>query len=57
MTMMNKHGHSNKTYRFTIELETTTAKAMQESSSLLSIETVVNPAAPSVFHSEYDNFD
>ena len=58
----------SKTYRFTMdlqwqvhgfttELETATAKAMQESLSLLSNESVVNTAAPSVFHSEFDNFD
>lgn len=29
---------------------------MQESLSLLSTDIVVNPAAPSVFHFEFDNF-
>ena len=54
--MLNRLGHS-ETYRFTMELETAIAKALQESSSLLSTQVVVNPAAPSVFHSEFDNFD
>ena len=33
------------------------AKALQKSSNLLSTKIVVNPVAPSVFHSEFDNFD
>ena len=37
--------------------ETATAKAMQESSSLASTESVVNHAIPPQFHSEFDNFD
>ena len=33
------------------------AKALQGSSNLLSTKIVVNPAAPSVFRSEFGNFD
>ena len=32
-------------------------KALQESSNILSPQIVVNPAAPSVFHSEFDNLE
>ena len=46
-----------KLHRFTMELKTAIAKAMQEFSSLLSIEIVINPAAPLVFHSEFGTFD
>ena len=42
--MLNRLGHS-ETYRFALKLETATAKEMQESSNLLSLQIVVNPAA------------
>ena len=54
--MLNRLGHS-ETYRFTLEHETAIAKALQESSSLLSVPIVVGPDAPSVFHTEFDHFD
>ena len=40
-----------------MELKTAVAKAMQEFSSLLSAEIVINPAAPLVFHSKFGTFD
>ena len=46
-TMLNRLGHS-ETYRFTQELETTIAKVFQGSSSLLSTQIVVNPAATQI---------
>ena len=52
--MLNRLGHS-ETYRVTLEFETAIAKALQESSNLLSTQIVVNPAAPSVLHSEFGN--
>ena len=42
--MLNRLGHS-ETYRFTLGLETAVAKVLRGSSSLLSTQTVVNPAA------------
>ena len=46
-----------KLHRFTMELKTAIAKAMQEFSSLFSTEIVINPAAPLVFHSKFGTFD
>ena len=38
-------------------LETAIAQAVKETSSFLSTQIVRDPDAPSVFHSEFDNFD
>lgn len=56
ITLMNKLGHSEG-YPFSLELETAIAKALQEVSNLLPTQIVLNPTTPSVFHSEFDNFD
>ena len=55
-TMLNRLGHS-EVDRFILELEMAIAKALQESSSFLSAQLVVNPAAPSAFRSESDHLD
>lgn len=49
-------GHSEN-YSFSLELETALAQAVDETSSLLSTQIIRSPDAPSVFHSEFDNFD
>ncbi len=56
LTLMNKFGHS-ESYSFSLELETALAKAVQESESFLPPNIVHTPKGPSVFHSEFDNFD
>ena len=40
-----------------LELEAALAKALHESSSVLTNNIICSPAASSVFHSEFDNFD
>jgi len=49
-------GHCEN-YSFTVELETGLAKAIGETSTLLSTQIVRAPEPKSVFHSEFDNFD
>ena len=56
MTMMNKFRHCDS-YTFSLELETAIASAVNECSSVLTSDILLNPAAPSVFHSVFDNFD
>ena len=56
ITLMNKLGHCEN-YSFTLELETAIATAADIQSSLLTQKIVTNPNGPSVFHSEFDNFD
>ena len=56
ITLMNRFGHS-ESHSFALELETAIARSMDETSSVLTNQIVRNPTAPSVFHSEFDNFD
>lgn len=56
ITLINRFGHCEN-YSFTLELETAIAKAVNETSDLLSLQIIRNPSAASVFHSEFDNFD
>ena len=56
ITFLNRMGHT-ESYSFSLELETALAKAVAETSSLLSTQIVCFPDAPSVFHSEFDNLD
>ncbi|KAL8594141.1 hypothetical protein ACOMHN_047881 [Nucella lapillus] len=56
VTLINRLGHC-ETYRFTLELETAVAEAMDQCSSVLSSQIVLHSSAPSIFHSEFDNFD
>ena len=53
-TLMNRFGHCES---FSLEVETAIAKALKETSSLLSSQIVCNPTVPYVFHSDFDNFD
>ena len=55
-TLINRFGHC-ESYSFSLEVETAIAKALEETSSFLSSQIVRNPAAPSIFHSDFDNFD
>ena len=55
-TPINRFGHC-ESYSFSLEVETAIAKALQETSSPLSNQIVRNPAVPSVFHSDFENFD
>ena len=43
--------------RYSLELETALATALDDASSLLIPQLVRNPSAPSLFHSDFDNFD
>ena len=54
-TLINKLGHA-ESYSFSLEIETTLATALDDASSLLTPQLVRNPSAPSLFHSELDNF-
>ncbi|CAM1302357.1 Uncharacterised protein r2_g1216 [Pycnogonum litorale] len=56
ITMINRFGHS-ESHSFSLELETAIASALKEASDLLSNQVLRNPQGPSVFHSEFDNFD
>lgn len=56
ITLMNRFGHS-ESYSFSLELETAIGQALQQSSSLLSRQIVCDPAEPTLFHSDFDNFD
>ena len=56
ITLMNRLGHS-ESYSFSLELETAIAQALQQTSSILSRQVVRHPVEPSVFHSDFDNFD
>ena len=55
-TLINRFGHC-ESYSFSLEVGTAIAKALEETSSFLSSQIVRNPAAPSIFHSDFDNFD
>lgn len=56
ITLMHKLGHCEH-YTFVLELETAIGKALEEASNVISTQIAVNPITPSVFHSEFDNFD
>lgn len=55
-TLMNRLGHA-ESYSFSLELETALATALQDTSSVLTPQIVRNPSGPSLFHSDFDNFD
>ena len=55
-TLFNRLGHC-ESYSFALELETAIATVSQQSSSLLCENIHPEPNGPSVFHSEFDNFD
>ena len=55
-TLMNRLGHA-ESYSFSLELETALATALEEASSDLTPNIVRNPSGPSIFHSDFDNFD
>ena len=56
VTLLNRMGHSENN-SYILELETGLAKAIEETSTLLSTQIVRSPDSKSVFHSEFDNFD
>ena len=56
INLIYRMGHC-ESYDFSLELETALAEAVELSSSLLSMQIVKNPSPPTVFHSEFDNFD
>ena len=56
LTLLNRFGHCEG-HSFSLELETTVARAVESSSSLVSSQIIRRPLGPSVFHSEFDNFD
>ena len=53
---MNKLGHS-ESYSFSLELETALAEALEEAHTILTPQIIRNPHCPSLFHSNFDNFD
>ncbi|MCG7882443.1 MAG: hypothetical protein JAY96_12745 [Candidatus Thiodiazotropha endolucinida] len=55
-TLLNRLGHC-ESYSFSVELETAIAQALEQTSSLLSTQIIREPEVPSLFHSEFDNFD
>ena len=56
ITLLNRMGHC-ESYSFSLELETALAEAVMKSSTQLSNQIIRSPREPSVFHSEFDNFD
>ena len=56
ITLLNRMGHC-ESYSFSLELETALATTVMESSSQLSDQIIRLPKGPSLFHSEFDNFD
>lgn len=56
VTLLNKVGHSER-YSFSLELETTQAEAMIQSSSQLSNQIIRSPSVTSLCHSEFDHFE
>ena len=56
ITFMNRMGHC-ESYSFALELETALAESAIESSTHLSNQIIKSPQGPSLFHSEFDNFD
>ena len=55
-TLLNRLGHC-ESQSFSVELETAIAKALGETSSLLTSQIIRGPVVPSLFHSEFDHFD
>ena len=55
-TLINRFGHCEN-YDFSVEVETAIAKAVDQMSSLLTTQIIRHPQLPSLFHSEFDNFD
>jgi hypothetical protein len=55
-TIINRFGHC-ESYSFSLELETALAQALEQTSTMLSRQIIQEPRAPSIFHSEFDNFD
>lgn len=55
-TLLNRLGHCESN-SFSVELETMIAKAVEQTSSLFTPQTVHNPTVNSLFRSEFDNFD
>ena len=53
---MNRLRHA-ESYKFTLELETSLTTATDQTSGALSTQIVRSPAVPSVFYSDFDNFD
>ena len=53
---MNRFGHSEN-YDFSLELEIAIGKAVDQVSHLLTNQIIRNPSIPSVFTSDWDNFD
>ena len=54
-TLMNRLGHA-ESYSFSLELETALAVALDEASSLLTPQIIINSTS-GVFHSDFDDFD
>ena len=55
---INRHMfRSSESYSFSLELETAIAEALKLTSSLLTNQIIRHPVVPSLFHSEFDNFD
>ena len=55
-SLLHRMGHS-ESYNFSLDLEVALAAALRESSELLSNQIIRNPVEPSLFHSDFDNFD
>lgn len=54
--ILNRLGHCEN-YSFLLELETAIVVALENTSSLLPLSIIRNPSCPSLFHSDFDNFD
>ena len=54
--LLNRLGQCEN-YSFLLELETAIAQAVENTSSLLSVSIIRNPACPFLFHSDFINFD
>ena len=54
--LMNKLGHS-ESYSFSLELETALAETLEETHTILTPQIIRNPHRPSLFCSNFDNFD
>ena len=54
--LLNRFGHIPD-YCFLLELESALAKALDETSHLLTNNIIRNPSCKAVFHSDFDNFD
>lgn len=54
--LLNRLGQCEN-YSFLLELETAIAQAVENTSSLLPVSIIRNPACPFLFHSDFDNFD